>query len=234
MIDGRRLAALVPIKEHSERVPGKNFRDFCGRPLYHHIVCTLDRTGSIDEIVIDTDSQRVMDEAGSLSPKVRLIERPAALRGGAVSTNRVFAHDLTQVEADVFLQTHATNPLLRTETICRALNAFLKQEGEIDSLFSVNEVHSRFYFADGHPVNHDPSHLVRTQDLPPIYEENSCLYVFTRESFGKRRHRIGEHPLMFPIPRIEACDIDDVLGFRLAEILALYAGTPDEAQSVGT
>lgn len=222
MIHSRRVVALLPIKDHSERVKGKNFREFCGKPLYHHILNTLDRTYAVDEIIIDTDSPRVTLEAPQLSSKVRVIDRPADLRGDLVSMNRIIEHDLAHSDGEVYLQTHATNPLLRSETIALALRAFVEQE-EFDSLLTVNAFHSRFYFADGRPVNHDPENLIRTQDLPPLYEENSCLYVFTKESFGLKRRRIGAKPMMYPTPAMESVDIDDEFAFRLAELLALYA-----------
>ena len=113
MIHSQRVVALVPIKEHSERVKGKNFRDFCGKPLYHHILHTLERTYAVDEIVVDTDSPRVMQETPEMFSKARVVERPAELRGDFVSMNKILAHDLTVCEGDVFLQTHATNPLLK-------------------------------------------------------------------------------------------------------------------------
>lgn len=224
MIHSHRVTALVPIKDHSERVKGKNFREFCGKPLYQHILETLDRTYAVDEIVVNTDSPRVLLEAPRLSGKIRVIERPEALRGDLVSMNKVIAYDLTQSDAAIYLQTHATNPLLRPETLASALKRFVEQE-EHDSLFSVNEFHSRFYFADGRPVNHDPENLIRTQDLPPIYEENSCLYVFTKESFAAKQRRIGTNPLLFPTPVMESVDIDNEFAFRLAELLAMYNQT---------
>jgi len=223
MIHDRKVVALVPIKGHSERVPGKNFRDFCGKPLYHHIVHTLDRTFAVDQIVIDTDSPRVLLEAPKQSPKVKVLERPEELRGDHMSMNRVLEHDLNQIEADIYLQTHATNPLLRAETIARSLALFLENEDEHDSLVGVNRHQSRFYLADGTPINHDPENLIRTQDLTPVYEENSCLYIFTKESFRQEGRRIGAKPFMFETPSIEATDIDDEFTFRLAELLAMYS-----------
>lgn len=224
MIHNNKVVTLVPIKEHSERVKEKNFRDFCGVPLYHHIVSTLDRTYAVDGIVIDTDSHRVMLEAPKLSRKVRILERPEELRGDHMSMNRVIEYDLTQSEADIFIQTHVTNPLLKAETIAKALKVFLKAGSEHDSLFSVNAYQSRFYKKDGIALNHDPENLIRTQDLPPVYEENSCLYIFTKESFAGTKGRIGKKPLLYETPRIESIDIDDEISFRIAEIIAAYRG----------
>ncbi len=222
MIHSRKVVALVPIKDHSERVAAKNFRDFCGKPLYHHILHTLNRTYAVDEILVDTDSPRVMGEANKLSPKIKLVERPEELRGDLISTNRIFEYDLTRTKADIYLQTHATNPLLRPETIAKALQKFIEIEGPYDSLFSVNVYKSRFYKADGSPINHNPDELIRTQDLPPLYEENSCLYIFTNHSFNKQKRRIGEKPHLYPTPSIESIDIDNEFNFRQAELLALY------------
>ena len=221
MFHSQRVAALVPIKEHSERIEGKNFRNFCGRPLYQHILHALEKTYAVDEVVVNTDSRLIKEEAPGLFRKVRVIERPERLRGDMVSMNRIIEHDIGLVEADIFIQTHATNPLLKPETIARALKEFAEDEDH-DSLFSVNAYQSRFYTHDGKPVNHDPDELLRTQDLHPVYEENSCLYVFTGESFAASGARIGARPRLFPTPRIESIDIDDEFAFRLAELLALY------------
>lgn len=222
MIHDRKVIALVPIKEHSERVKDKNFRSFCGEPLYHHILKTLENTYAVDEVIINTDSPLVMNEAPRLFSKVRVIERPKELRGDHISVNKLIAHDLTVIDANIYLQTHATNPLLKAETIGKSLKLFVENEGKYDSLFSVNRFQSRFYDKDCAPINHNTDTLIRTQDLDPIYEENSNLYIFTKESFNKKKRRIGKAPMIYEMSRVESIDIDDEFSFHLAEILALF------------
>jgi CMP-N-acetylneuraminic acid synthetase len=222
MIFNQKVAALVPMKEHSERVPGKNTKAFAGKPLFHHILATLEATYTIDTIVVNTDSERIAEEARATYPKVQVIDRPENLRGDFVSMNKLIAHDIAQVAAEIYVQTHATNPLLRSKTISNALRDFAKTE-EYDSLFTVNRVQTRLYDSEGQPVNHDPEELMRTQDLPPLFEENSCLYIFSPESFKRNNRRIGDHPLMYETDPIESIDIDDEFTFRLAEMLAGYA-----------
>ncbi len=222
MIHSRKVTTLVPMKAHSERVPNKNIRSFCGKPLYRHILHTLDSTYAVDEIVIDTDSDEIAAEAPKLSRKIRIIERPEGLRGDEVSMNRIIEHDIGQSDTDIVIQTHSTNPLLRSETIANALKKFVECE-EHDSLFSVNKFQTRFYDQDGKAINHNPDELLPTQQLPFVYEENSCIYVFTKESFDAAGKRIGAKPLMFPTPWIESIDIDNEYTFRLAELLAGYA-----------
>jgi CMP-N-acetylneuraminic acid synthetase len=212
------IAALLPMRHSSERVPQKNYKEFNGKPLFHWVLGTLDSCPSIASIVINTDSPLVKEQAPCLSGKVRIIDRPENLRDGAIPMNEIIAYDLARVEADLFLQTHTTNPLLKAETIGRAVDALLAS-GEHDSLFSVTRWQTRFWDQDTRPVNHDMTKLLRTQDLPPMYEENSNIYIFSAESFLKQKNRIGERPLMFEIPKEEAYDINDASDFLIAETL---------------
>lgn len=216
-----RIVALVPMRHHSQRVPGKNYRCFAGRPLYHHIVSSVLECGMVDELVIDTDSPVIGEDAEQHFPQVHILERPQHLRADTVPMNDVLLHDVAQVEADYYLQTHSTNPLLRPETIRRAIERFLDSCHTYDSLFSVTRVQTRLWDNMGRAINHDPAVLLRTQDLPSTYEENSCLYLFARATLERRRNRIGEKPLMFEIDRLEAWDIDEELDFLVAEFLYL-------------
>jgi len=214
-----KIAALVPMRHESDRVPGKNYRPFNGRPLYHYIVTTLLEVPLISEIMIDTDSSTIMEDARRNFPAVRVIERPPHLRGGDVPMNNVLLHDVTQMDADWYVQSHSTNPLLRPETVTRAIETFLSRRPKYDSLFSVTRVQTRFWDANGKAVNHNPDILLRTQDLPPLFEENSNLYIFNRSTIEARRNRIGSAPLLFEIDRLEAIDIDEEIDFTVAELL---------------
>lgn len=210
-----RLVALLPMKGHSERVPNKNLREFNGRPLCHWMLNTLDAVPVVDEVVVDTDSAEIAEAARRFDATV--LDRPEELRGDHVPMNEIILHDIARVDADHCLQTHCTNPLLRPETISEAIAAF--REGDGDSLFSVTPLQTRLWDADGEPINHERDELKRTQDLPPVYEENSNLYLFTRESVERRENRIGDDPEMFPMEASEAIDIDEMVDFRIAEML---------------
>ena len=214
-----KIVALVPMRHHSQRVPGKNYRPLAGRPLYQYIVQSLLAVPQIDRIVVDTDSEPVIAGLQAGFPTVLVIRRPEHLRADDVSMNDILLHDTSQLEADFYLQTHSTNPLLRPETISHAVRALLDIYPAKDSLFSVTRLQTRLYDQDGRALNHDPSQLIQTQDLPPVYEENSCLYMFTRDRLEKRHHRIGERPLMFEIDAEEAWDIDDELDFAICDFL---------------
>jgi CMP-N-acetylneuraminic acid synthetase len=215
------VVALVPMRHHSERVPEKNYRPLAGRPLYEYILDALLESDGVIQVVVDTDSPVIREGIARTHPQVHLIERPDRLRGGDVAMSEILLHDAEIVSHPFYLQTHSTNPLLRPATIARAIRSFLAGFPEHDSLFSVTRLNKRFWDPAGKPVNHDPSVLLRTQDLPPIFEENSCLYLFERETFRSRRNRLGISPILFEIDRQEAWDIDDEIDFRLTEFLML-------------
>ena len=160
-----------------------------------------------------------MDGLRQNFPQVKIVNRPVHLRADDIPMNEILMYDTEQVPADFYLQTHSTNPLLKAETISKAIQAFHANYPKSDSLFSVTRWQTRLYFQDGRAINHDPRELIQTQDLPPVYEENSCMYIFTRENLLAKRHRISDHPLMFEIPRLEAVDIDEESDFQIADLL---------------
>ncbi|HEY8722910.1 MAG TPA: acylneuraminate cytidylyltransferase family protein [Gaiellaceae bacterium] len=210
----------MPMRHDSERVIGKNYRMLGDRPLFHHIISTLLAVPRIDKVVIDTDSDVIAQSAADAFPEVQVIERPEHLRGGDVAMNDVLLNDIDVIDADLYLQTHSTNPLLRTQTISDALAAFDAAD-DSDSLFTVTPLQTRLWTADGQAINHDRNVLLRTQDLPPVMEENSCLYVFTGDLLRTRENRIGERPLLYPLSPQEAWDIDEESDWTVVE--ALYA-----------
>ncbi len=219
-----RIVALLPMKAHSERVKGKNFRMFNGKPLFRWVLDSLLGNESIDLVVINTDARAILAENGLVdSDRVLIRDRRPEICGDFISMNRILADDLAHVPADIYLMTHTTNPLLSGATIRAALAQFVAGRDEFDSLFTVNKFQTRFYRADGSPVNHDPNNLVRTQDLDPLYEENSNLYIFTRESFLKTNARIGRKPMLFETPRMESFDIDTPVDWTICEIVSKYA-----------
>jgi CMP-N-acetylneuraminic acid synthetase len=215
----KRIAALVPMRHDSQRVPGKNYRMLAGRPLYSYILETLLACPEISTVVVDTDSPVIQKGVRQHYPTVQVLDRPEHLRSGEVPMNEVLLHDTSLVEAEFYLQTHSTNPLLRHETISRAIQAITSQYPTFDSLFSVTRLQTRLWDALGRAVNHNPAILLRTQDLPPIYEENSCLYIFTRHTLLQRRNRLGERPLMYEIDSAEAWDIDEEIDFLITDLL---------------
>ena len=199
------------MKANSVRVKGKNFRNFCGKPLFRWILDTLLAVDEIDQIVINTDARHILAENGLVdSDRVMIRDRRPEICGDHVSMNLVIADDLSALDADTYLMTHTTNPLMSADTVRNALSAYRDgvSKGQIDSLFTVDKVQMRFYLEDATPLNHDPDNLIPTQNLTPWFAENSNLYIFTSDSFASTNARIGKRPLLFPTPKFESIDVD--------------------------
>ena len=215
-----KLTALLPMKAHSERVPDKNIRNFCGKPLYHAVLSTLLQSEYIHEVIINTDSDIIKEDAVKNFERVVIIDRPKEIQGDFVPMNDIIAYDLKQTGGEHFLQTHSTNPLLKSSTIGLAIETYFKSLNQFDSLFSVTRLQTRLYWKDGSPINHNPNELLRTQDLAPVYEENSNFYIFSKKSCADAgQSRIGLKPQMFEISKLEAVDIDEPEDWEIAEIL---------------
>lgn len=213
------ITALVPMRHHSQRVPGKNYRDLDGKPLYQYIIETLLAVPEITQVLVDTDSTPIIDGLAKNFPQVKVVIRPEHLRADTIPMNEILTYDTSLVESDYFLQTHSTNPLLTTKTLSDGIKQFLNSYPAYDSMFSVTRLQTRLWDSLTRAINHNPAILLQTQDLPPVYEENSCFYMFTRAKLIERRNRLGDRPLMIEIPRLEAVDIDEETDFEIADIM---------------
>ena len=213
-----KVTALVPMKGNSDRVPNKNIRLLNGKPVCHWIIESLSQSKYINEIIINTDSLKIKEIVANFE-MVKVIDRPGYLIGDAVSIQPLIAHDIEHAKNEYIFQTHSTNPLLTTETIDKAIETCFENIEQHDALFSVTPFQQRFYFKNGKPVSHDPDCLIQTQLLEPIYHENSCMYIFSRETNRKVKNRLGKKPLFFEMDHLEAADIDEWHDFLWTEFL---------------
>jgi CMP-N-acetylneuraminic acid synthetase len=192
-----------------------------GKPLYYWILTTLLSCEYIDKIFIDTDSDELFNNCCVKSDKITFYKRPDFLRGDDMSVNKLLQNIIQdlKLDADLYLQTHTTNPLLKKETIDGAIKKYIDNKDKYDSLFTVKTLHTRLYDKNGCDINHNRFHLIPTQNLDPIYEENSCLYLFTKESLFENNARISKNALLYPMTTIESQDIDYPDDFELTEVL---------------
>lgn len=214
--------AILPIKQHSERVPNKNFRLLNGHPLWQWAARICYLSDVIDYVVVDTDCRQPLCEelpAWITTGNFIFRERPADLQGDDVSMNKVIAAVVEEYEAKVFVQVHATNPFLSPHTVRWALDVLDVSDG--DSVWTATKHQARFYNGKGIPVNHNPSQLLPTQLLQPIYEENSSLYLFRQKAFLKNnKRRICGDAQRLDISPLEGIDIDTEDTWKLAVIVA--------------
>lgn len=217
-----KVVAIVPIKQESVRVKNKNFRSFCGRPLYQWIIDKLIQAQSVKKIILDTDSPFLLEELKGYDERLILSERPVHLRGDFANINELYQYDMSLVDHEHFLLTHCTNPLIRVESIDLAVADYFDNLDKFDSLIAVNTIQKRLFDTNGRPINFDYHTLLRTQDLPPIYEENSNIFIFSKTSFARNGGRTGSPALLFTKQSyLETLDIDTEEDFLLAEAIGM-------------
>lgn len=216
-----KVTLLLPMKANSERVPNKNLKIFNSKPLFHAVLDELIKSKYIKKVIINTDSDMIIESAKSnYNDFVKIHRRPKHLIGDMISMNKIIDYDLKNSKSDLYIQSHSTSPLISVKSVDKAIEKMIYESFDYDSIFSVTKIQTRFYDENSKPYNHDNKQLLRTQDLKPIFEENSNFYIFTKESFIKANNRrIGLNPLMYEISKIEAIDIDDNSDFIIAEVL---------------
>ena len=223
------IIAIVPLKYNSTRVPKKNFRLMNNKPLYWYIFNTLSQVSLINKIICNTDSCEIENMIRKDFPNVEIYHRPKHLEGGDISTNLLLIDTIESLQLtddkNIFLQTHVTNPLLSCETIIKCIQTFndsqescVSQE-KYDCLFTAKQLQTRLYDKNRNAINHNIRELIPTQNLDPIYDENSCLYLFPYSVLKKYNHRIGKNPYIFIMNDIESSDIDYESDFILTEQL---------------
>lgn len=214
------ITALLPMKANSERVPNKNFKLIGGKPLYHWMLETLLAVDVINRVIINTDADQQLFSKFIGNKKLVIRSRKSNLCGDLVSMNAIIEDDILSDEGNNFLMTHTTNPLISIKTLSNAIDIYKNRDkNQYDSLYSATKFQGRFYYDKSIAINHNPSELLRTQDLPPVYLENSCLYLFEKSSFLETKTRIGKRPILFETPQLESVDIDTEEEWYLAELL---------------
>lgn len=203
--------ALIPVKLNSKRVPGKNTKPFFdGTPLMTFIQKTCLAAKNIDDVFIYCSDDAVKPY---VLPGVTFLKRPEYLDGDTINANDFIREFMKEVDADIYVNAHTTSPFAKTETVEELVEKVAS--GEYDSAFCAEPLRT-FMWENGKPVNFDPDHFPRTQDLPLIYGETSIAYVFTKESFLKHNRRLGSKPFIKEVSRIEAMDIDYPEDFEMA------------------
>ena len=218
--NNKEVTALVPMKGRSERVPAKNMRNLGGKPLFFHILESLSNAKLVREIIVDTDSPQIKLLINQNFPQVIILPRPRHLLGDKVSMDPIIEYDIKHIKTKHFLQTHATNPFLKSTTIDNAIRAYFEVLAKgYDSVMAVTRYQARFYNHLKQPINHNPAIMLPSQDMLPLYEDNSNFYIISTETFAKYKNRVGKNPYFIELPKLECVDIDEEQDFYLAEAL---------------
>lgn len=233
MVKDYAVTALVPMKGHSERIPLKNTRMLGDKPLFFHILESLESTKYVYEILVNTDSSKIISLIEENFQNVVVIERPRHLLGDKVPMTPIIEHDIQHIKTDHFIQTHATNPLLKPDTIDHAIKIYFEGlENGYDSVIGVTRYQTRFYDHNKHPINHDPDVMAPSQDMEPLFEDNSNFYINSVQNFLKTKNRVGKNPVFVEVSKLENIDIDEEEDFILVEAVFDFLTSEKSSQVV--
>jgi len=214
-----KVVACVPIKLENERLPGKNIKLFDnGMPLISYIQTTLLKIKHIKDIFVFCSDEKIKEY---LLHGVQYKKRDSVLNSNSTNATEIIKSFVDQIDADIYVYTHATAPFLKAETVNQCIEKIVN-EG-YDSAFTVTKLQD-FVWSDGKPLNYDPSNIPRTQDLKPFYVETSGLYVFKKNVFTELGRRIGTNPYLFEVTQEEAVDINHPADFEFANLLLSRPG----------
>ncbi len=199
-----KTVAFIPIKMNNERTPGKNTRRVFGNKCILEIMQdTLLKVKGLDEIYVFCSNDAIEEY---IVEGVKFLCRPDYLDTPSATPNDIISEFMKRIEADVYLACHATSPFVNTAHFEECIISV--ESGKYDSSFTAEKIQKLLWKDDGTPLNFDPEHVPRTQDLDPIYNEVSACYAFTKETFLKYHRRIGVKPHMTIVSGVECIDID--------------------------
>lgn len=212
-----KIIAVVPIKLNNRRLPNKNIKAFAnGQPLCHYILTTLRQIEQIDEVYVYCSSPSIQEYI----PKgIKYLKRSKTLDLDTTKINEVLYEFALTVDADIYVMAHTTAPFIKGKSIREGLDAVLS--GRYDSAFSAAKLQT-FLWNEGRPFNYKLNEIPRTQDLPPVYEETSGFYIYTKEVIFSANRRIGNCPKIIQVGKIEGIDIDEEEDFRMADAIYNY------------
>ena len=218
-----KVVSFIPIKLNNQRLPGKNTMILNGRPLCDYIFKTISSVDAIDEKYVYCSDETIKPYISPYSDRgLKFLKRDPYLDGFQIKGLEIIERFIEDVDADIYVITHVTQPFTKPESISNALKRVMS--GDYDSAFSA-VVLQDYMWMNGKPLNYDVKDVVRTQDLEPMYMETGAFFIFRKDVYTKLGQRIGEKPYIYEIDRFEAVDIDTKEDFEFAKVIASYIGS---------
>jgi CMP-N-acetylneuraminic acid synthetase len=225
--------ALIPARQGSKRVPGKNVRSLGGHPVIAYTIVPALESGVFQSVIVSTDSEEIARIAVHYGAEVPFL-RPAALAGDTSPDIEWVEYTLTALKRagrqwDCFSLLRPTSPFRAAATIRRAWQRFLALEG-IDSLRAVEKCAQhpgKMWIVDGERMSPlmpaaagaNPSHSTPYQALPPVYVQNASLEIAWARVVFEGRTIAGDVLAPFLTEGYEGFDINDPHDWMIAERL---------------
>lgn len=208
------ITAVIPVRAGSKRLPHKNILPFGESNLLVHKIRQLKLVKGIDNIVVASDSQEMLDMA--LAENVKIYKRPEIY---CDDTTSPFVNIAENVRGDSILWAVCVCPLLLPQSYQKAIELYqseIVEKQNYDSLMSVR-LFKEYLWNDKGPVNYGlgKQHVI-SQKLPNYYVVTNGIYIYEREGMRKNNYFLGSNPMKFIVSKTEAIDIDDADDYEMA------------------
>lgn len=211
-----KIVSFIPVKLNNQRLPGKNTLPLGNKITCEYIFDTIIQVDNIDEKYVYCSDESIKKY---LPEGLQFLRRDKYLDGFEVKGLEIIEYFIRDIDADIYVLTHVTQPFTKASSIETALRKVMC--GEYDSAFSAVELRDYCWYKDK-PLNYDMEDIVTTQNLEPVYMETGAFYIFTKEVFVKYGRRIGRRPYMHIVDQFEGVDIDTRQDYELAQAIAMY------------
>jgi len=213
------VAAYIPARKGSVRVPVKNLRMLAGKPLLHYVLETVAKVGNLDKAYLNTESDEIASAAENLCD---VYVRSPELAISSTKTDEILYDFAKNIDCKSIAVINPTAPFVTSQTIESAIDLHLSRGR--DTVFTTT-AHKKHLIYDGQPVNFPLNQLSpRTQELQEFQYINFITFIIETQrvisNYEKKGYCLYEAPIhFFPMTGIECHDIDDEDDFLMAEAL---------------
>ncbi|MFH0473987.1 pseudaminic acid cytidylyltransferase [Kluyvera ascorbata] len=223
--------AIIPARGGSKRIPRKNIKEFCGKPMIAWSIEAACKSGVFDRIIVSTDDEEIANISVNYGAEVPFI-RPENLADDFSGTNAVIKHAIEELESqgnkiDLVCCIYATAPFIQVEDILQGYKNLIENE---DVYFSFPVCEFPYPVQRALKLTHSgriemfqPEHFSsRSQDLENAYHDTGQFYWGRRDAYLKKFVTFKEYSIPIIIPRKRVIDLDTMEDWELAVIMSKY------------
>lgn len=217
--------AIITARGGSKRIPRKNIKPFCGRPIISYSINAALSSGLFDEVMVSTDSEEIAQISRQYGAAIPFM-RSEQTSNDFAATPDVLLEVLSRYrdsgrEFDIGCCIYPTAPFITACRLTEAFSAFMA--GDADSLIPVCAFsfppQRGVFIRDNRLVMSQPEYLnTRSQDIETMYHDCGQFYIFSVKAFMKAGSLVTDNTMPFVIDELEVQDIDNVTDWELAEL----------------
>jgi len=214
--------AIITARGGSKRIPKKNIKEFCGKPIIAYSIQAALQSKVFDEVMVSTDSEEIAEVARAYGAEVPFM-RSGATSNDYATTADVIAEVLEEYnkigkEFDFFTCIYPTAPFVTGEKLAEAVKLLDSADAVISVVRFSFPPQRAFVIHEGYVAFQYPQYeKSRSQDLEPIYHDCGQFYMCNVKEFREKHSLILPRSKPYELPDEEVQDIDTISDWKIAE-----------------